>query len=77
MSKFIGQVEGMANSLATRRGGKFIKASVQSYDGSLITRMTYDDHDNLMVSLDFSDDSSFYGQCLFYGSFEELKQKLL
>lgn len=43
MSAFYGQIKGMADSLASRRGSmeSGIKASVQSWDGSMITSMRY------------------------------------
>lgn len=76
MSKFYGQVEGMAQTVASRRGSKYIKTSAQSWDGSVITRLHYDDDGELYVSIDIDDGSSFYGQCYFYGTLEQLKQKL-
>ena len=63
MSKFYGQVEGMAQTVASRRGSSFIKSSAQSYDGSVIVRMHYDLEGKLMISLNLTDGSDFYGQC--------------
>ena len=76
MSKFYGTVSGGTRTEATRRGFDSIKVSAQSWDGSVITSMHYRGND-LMVGLDFSDDSSTYGQSLFYGTFQELKDKLM
>lgn len=76
MSKFYGTVSGSARTEATRRGFNSIKVAAQSWDGSVITSMHYHGND-LMVGLDFSDDSSTYGQSLFYGTFQELKDKLM
>lgn len=76
MSKFYGQVEGMAQTVASRRGSSFIKSSAQSYDGSVIVKMNYDLEGKLMISLNLTDGSDFYGQCFFYGTMEELKKKL-
>ena len=73
MSKFYGQVEGMSSTVATRRGGKFIKTSAQSYDGSIQTRLEYDDQDNLMVEITMCDGTGFYGDRVFRGTFEDLK----
>lgn len=77
MSKFYGTVHGDASQTdGTRRGFRSIKVAAQSWDGSVITSMHYCNND-LMVGLDFSDDSSTYGQSLFYGTFQELKDKLM
>ena len=77
MSKFYGTVHGDASQTdGTRRGFRSIKVAAQSWDGSVITSMHYRNND-LMVGLDFSDDSSTYGQNLFYGTFQELKDKLM
>jgi hypothetical protein len=76
MSKFYGTVHGDASQTdGTRRGFRSIKVAAQSWDGSVITSMHYCDND-LMVGLEFADDSSTYGQSLFYGTFQELKDKL-
>lgn len=77
MSKFYGTVHGDASQTdGTRRGFRSIKVAAQSWDGSVITSMHYRVND-LMVGLDFSDGSSTYGQSLFYGTFQELKDKLM
>ena len=77
MSNFYGTVHGDASQTdGTRRGFRSIKVAAQSRDGSVITSMHYHGND-LMVGLDFSDDSSTYGQSLFYGTFQELKNKLM
>lgn len=76
MSKFYGQVQGMGKTNATRRGGRDIKVSAQSWDGSVITRLYYDDNDELIIDIELSDCSSFYGQTHFSGTMEELKNKL-
>ena len=73
MSKFYGQVEGSAQTIASRRGFRDIKSSVQSYDGSVITRLFYDDDGVLNVNIQVSDDTSFYGRSIFTGTFEEFK----
>ena len=52
-----------------------MKSSVQSYDGSVITYMSYD-KDNLMVEVCVSDYSSSYGSRIFYGTFDEYVAKL-
>ena len=74
MSKFFGQVNG-GRGTATRCGHSRIQASVQSHRGSVITELTYKD-DQLMVRVDTSDCSSYYGSMTFYGTFEEFVAKL-
>lgn len=78
MSKFYGQVqvEGFAQTIASRRGSQFIKVSAQSWDGSVITRLHYDDNGKLMVDLQIGDGSSWWGKTVFYGTIEQLKAKL-
>lgn len=76
MSKFYGQVEGMSSTIATRRGGKFIKTSAQSYDGSIQTRLEYDEQDNLTAEISMCDGTGFYGDRVFRGTFEDLKDIL-
>lgn len=77
MSKFYGTVSGSARTEATRRGHDGIKVSAQSWDGSLITRMSHDGSGRLMVQLDKSNDStSCWGKTIFWGTLDELEQKL-
>lgn len=77
MSKFYGTVHGDASQTdGTRRGVRSIKVAAQSWDGSLITSMHYGHDDALMVDLSTSDDSSTYGQSIFYGTLDELKERL-
>lgn len=77
MSKFYGTVHGdVSQTDGTRRGFSSIKVAAQSWDGSLITSMHYGHDDALMVDLSYSDDSSTYGQSIFYGTLDELKAKL-
>ena len=52
---------------ATRRGFQHIKAAVQSWDGSIITRLTYKGAD-LMIEVQYSDTSETTGESLFYGT---------
>ncbi len=76
MAKFYGTVKGMAKTEGTRRGGREIKVSAQSWDGSVITRLNYDDQDNLIVQIEIDDDSSSNGDCYFNGTLDELKELL-
>ena len=77
MSVFYATIKGNRGP-ATRQGSAMsgIKAAAQSYDGSVITSLSYDQDDRLMVSISVSDESSSYGDTIFHGTFEEFKQKL-
>jgi hypothetical protein len=78
MSTFYGQVDGHANTVASRRGTDYIKSSAQSYDGSVITKLNYDSQDVLMVTISLAKGSDFYGDTrelpYFYGTFEQLQE---
>jgi len=75
MSKFYGQVFGSASTSASRRGSDSIRVSAQSYDGSVITYLSYL-NGKLMVSIETSNTTDYRGRTLFYGTFEEFKAKL-
>lgn len=63
----------------TARGGKNgCRASVQSWDGSVIVENWYDDNDQLKVRVDTSERSSCYGDSwhCFTGSLKELNDLL-
>ena len=74
MSKFYGSVQGNRGA-ATRGGYNIIKTSAQSYDGSVITELTYEE-DTLMVRVLTAERSSSYGSTIFYGTFDEFVTKL-
>jgi hypothetical protein len=74
MSKFYGSVQGNRGA-ATRGGYNRIKTSAQSYDGSVITELTYEEN-TLMVRVSTDKGSSPYGSTIFYGTFEEFVNKL-
>lgn len=78
MAKFYGQISGSANTTATRRGSakSGIKASVQSWDGSVITELNENKDGETIVSVSFSNDSSSYGREVFRGTISELVAKL-
>ena len=76
MAKFYGQVFGQAKTEASRRGSRNIKVSAQSWNGSVITTLYYNDNDDLMVNLSISDGSSCYGYTYFDGTLDELKERL-
>lgn len=76
MAKFYGTVDGnLTKTNGTNRGSEYIKASVQSYDGSVITKLTYV-NDELKVSISVNESSDTSGTELFYGTLEELKERL-
>ena len=64
----------------TARGGKDgCRASVQAWDGSIITRNWYDEDGTLRVSVGTNDSSSCYADCSsedFTGTFQEFKDLL-
>ena len=75
MSKFYGMVQGDRGA-ATRGGHTTIRASAQSYDGSVIIELTYNEEGKLMVDVSVAPDSTFLGRRIFYGTFEEYVNKL-
>ena len=76
MSAFYGTVIGSAHTPATRRGGRDIKVAAQSWNGSVITRMNYNKEGDLMIDLQVGDGSVTAGRTIFYGTIEELKERL-
>ena len=77
MSAFYGMVQGNRGA-ATRGGSKVsgFKSTVQSWDGSIITRMYYGDEGELMVMVEYAEGSATYGKLAFNGTFEEYIKKL-
>ena len=73
MAKFYGSIQGNRGA-ATRMGNSSIKSSVQSYNGSLISYMSYVG-DKLMLELCVSEGSASSGKTIFYGTFEEFVNK--
>jgi hypothetical protein len=78
MSAIYGMIQGNRGA-ATRGGSRAsgFKATVQSWDGSIITRMSYGDKGELMVEVEYADGSASYGKRAFYGTFEEYIAKLM
>lgn len=77
MSKFYGMVRG--NRGASTRGGSAnsgFKSTAQSYDGSVITCLDYDQNNNLKVRIELAEGSTTYGDVAFSGTFEELKESM-
>ena len=78
MASLYGSLQGCRGE-ATRCGSKSsgVRASVQSWQGSLISYMDLDDNENPIITLKTSGGSSSYGnETIFRGSLEELKAKL-
>lgn len=74
MAKFYGSLQGNKGAV-TRMGNSMIKSSVQSWNGSLISCMTYEG-DKLMLELCVSEGSSSSGRTIFHGTFEEFINKI-
>ena len=67
----------MAETCATRRGSDYIRAAAQSWNGSVVTRLRYDDNDVLMIDISLSNGSDCYGSSSlpsFYGTLDDLKE---
>lgn len=62
---------------ATRRGGRDgCRASVQSYDGSIIVENWYDEDGELWVRVCLDDGSSCYGTTVWQGKFDGFKEAM-
>lgn len=74
MSEFYGTLEGN-RGVATRCGtaSSGIKASVQSWDGSVQMRLCYDVDGEQALRVSMSNGSSFYGDTVFDGSLERFR----
>lgn len=75
MAKFYGSVGGH-RGVATRTGTRNIRTSAQSWNGSVITELSYNNEDKLMVEVRADDYSTSYGNRIFYGTYEEFVAKL-
>jgi hypothetical protein len=77
MSAFYGMVQGNRGA-ATRGGSRAsgFKATAQSYDGSVITELSYGKDDTVMVTISVNKESAPYGTRIFYGTFDEFVNKL-
>lgn len=75
MAAFFGSVGGH-RGVATRTGTRNIRASVQSWDASVITELSYNNEDKLMVEVRTDNYSTSYGNRIFYGTYEEFVNKL-
>ena len=76
MAAFYGTVEGN-RGVGTRIGSKDsgMKVSAQSYDGSVVVRMWYNQDNELMVSIETADKSTNYwtDKTIYRGKFNDLK----
>jgi hypothetical protein len=75
MAKFYGSVGGH-RGVATRTGTRNIRTSAQSWDGSVITELSYNSEDKLMVEVRADNYSTSCGLRIFYGTYEEFVNKL-
>lgn len=78
MATFYGQVQGNRETKAVRQGSKTsgIASSVQSYDGSITTKLSYGKSGGLMVQVYVTPETGFYGNLIFQGSIDEYCEKL-
>ena len=77
MSKFYGQVEGQASTVASRRGSanSGLKVSAQSWEGSVIVRLWENNEGETMVEISKAEGStSWGGDTLFWGKLKDLKK---
>ena len=70
MAKFYGQVFGSKTDVHTQ-GTDEIKVSAQSYDGSIIVKLDYNDDKDLRVRIEANYDSASSGETIFVGTFDE------
>ena len=74
MAKFYGTIQGN-RGMGTRLGTQEIRTSAQSWDGSIITKLYYDEKDlNVIIATDES--SSPYGEIKFNGKFKNFQHLL-
>ena len=67
----------LSRTLATRRGSKYITTSTQSCNGSIITRMYYNEQNKLMIEIETTETSnSCYGENRYRGTFTQLEELL-
>ena len=79
MARFYGQVDGRAKTIATRIGSDDITVSAQSWNGSVTTRLEYDENGVLRINLYLAKGSRMGGDnCMpiFRGTLEDLIQMI-
>jgi hypothetical protein len=77
MSKFYGSLQG--NRGVVTRGGSNssgIKSSLQSWNGSVISQLSYNDNNELCIRVEVSKGSNRYGDLVFSGTVDEFITKL-
>ncbi len=79
MAKFYATINAdLSRTLATKRGSKYIKTSTQSYNGSIITTMYYNEQNKLMIEIETTKTSnSCYGENRYRGTFAQLEELLV
>lgn len=77
MNKFYGTVSGSARTGAWWHGSSDIRVSAQSWNGSVITRLWYNDNGRLCVDIETDEGSSVCGKLIFSGTFDEFREKLV
>ena len=76
MSRLYGTVQG-SRGVASRCGARDLRVSAQSYDGSVIIRMSESTGDKEpTIRIELNDDTSNYGETYFRGTYSELKELL-
>lgn len=77
MATFYGTLKGN-HQVVTRTGSKAsgINASVQSWQGSVITRMADAGTGTPFIEIEIAEGSASSGQTVFFGTIEELRNKL-
>ena len=77
MATFYGSLKGSRGE-TTRCGthNSGIRSSVQSWEGSVVSELSYNEKDELMVTIKVSTGSSSCGTQIFYGTFGEFVNKL-
>ena len=77
MSALYGSLRGCRQTI-TRTGSRNsgMKASLQSFDGSVIGYLDYGSNNQLKVRIELAEGSTTYGDVAFSGTFEELKESM-
>lgn len=73
MAKFYGTVQGN-RGMGSRLGTEEIRTSAQSWDGSVITYLWYNDNKELMVNLSINKGSNNSGDTKFHNTFDKFNQ---
>ena len=76
MSRFYAKIIGNAKKETTGRGNNDIRVAAMSWNGSVITTLSYDQSGELIVDIETSEDSASSGRLKFRGTFEEFKRIL-